>query len=130
MLPVAGREWGVGALAPDLCRFTDEAAVLDALAASGALTNQSWSDPNVRPGVSICADIVSFHEPEVGTLVHEATAVLDGQVGVVLVFKQPGNLTEVRMYGTGEADPGTGGCPLLMKTSLHPGPADNALHDD
>ncbi len=111
MLPVGGREWGVGAVVPDLGQFPDQAALLDALVASGPLENQLLSDPNLRPGVSICADIVRYHEPTVGTLVHEATAVLNGQVGVVLVFKQPGNSTEVRMYGTGEADPDTGAAP-------------------
>lgn len=104
--------------APDLRQFTDQATLMNALVASGPLENQLLSDPKLRPGVSICADIVRFHEPEVGTLVHEANAMLNGQGGVVLVFQRPDGSQEVRMYGTHDADPVTGGCPLLLQSEL------------
>lgn len=129
ILPVGGREWGVGALAPDLGQFTDQKALIDALVASGPLENQLLSDPNLRPGVSICADIVRYHEPRVGTLAHEATAALHGQVGVVLVFEKPGNSKEVHMYRTGEADL-DGACPQLMREPLDPGPTVNPVPPD
>ena len=130
ILPIGGREWGVGAVVPDLGQFTEEATLIDALIASGPLENQLLSDPNLRPGVSICADIVQYHEPTVGTLVHEVNAMLNGQGGVVLVFMQLSGEKEVRMYGTDDLDPTTGLCPLLMQIPLHPGPATNPLLPD
>ena len=107
-----------GVTASDLGQFTDGATLIDALVASGPLDNQLLTDPTLRPGVSICADIVQNHEPTVGTLVHEAIAMLNGQVGVVLVFLRLDGSREVRMYGTGDADPVTGGCPLLLQAPL------------
>ncbi len=118
ILPVGGREVSVGPLAPDLGRFADEDTLIDALVASGPLDNQLTRDPALRPGVSICADIVRFHKPTVGTLVHEATALLHGQRGVVLVFMRPRGTKEVHMYATGRPDPQTGACPLLMQAPL------------
>lgn len=119
ILPVGGREVGVGPLAPDLGQFIDQATVIDALVASGPLDNQLLSDPNLRPGVSICADIARFHEPSVGTLVHVANATLNGQGGVVLVYMQPSGSENVRMYRTVDLDPVTGLCPLLMNAPLN-----------
>ena len=107
-----------GVMPPDLGQFTDEATLIDALIASGPLDNQLLTDPTLRPAVSICADIVRFHEPTGGTLVHEAIAMLNGQGGVLLVFLRADDSKEVRLYGTGDADPVTGGCPLLLKASL------------
>ncbi len=130
ILPIGGREWGVGAVAPDLGQFTEETSLIDALIASGPLENQLLSDPNLRPGVSICADIVQYHEPTVGTLVHEVNTMLNGRGGVVLVFEQFSGEKEVRMYGTDDLDPKTGLCPLLMQIPLHPGPATNPLLPD
>jgi hypothetical protein len=130
ILPIGGREWGVGAVVPDLGQFTDQATLIDALIASGPLENQLLSDGNLRPGVSICADIVRYHEPTVGTLVHEANAVLNGQGGVVLVFMQPRGGKEVHMYGTDDVDPMYGGCLLLLREPLQPGPATNPLLPD
>jgi hypothetical protein len=51
---------------------------------------------------------------------HEAIATLDGQTGVVLVFERADGGREVRMYGTGDADPATGGCPLWFQAPLQP----------
>ena len=119
ILPVGGPELGVGPLAPDLGQFTDQATLIDALIASGPSDNQLSSDPDLRPGVSICADIVRYHEPTVGTLLHVANAMLNGQAGVVLVFIQPSGEKEMRMYGTDEYDPHTG-CPLLIREPVPP----------
>lgn len=107
-----------GVPSPDLGLVGDEAALVAALVASGPLDNQLLSDAGMRPSVSICADIVQHHEPTVGTLVHQALATFNGQVGVVLVFERPGGAREVRLYGTGDADPVTGGCPLLLQAPL------------
>lgn len=118
--PIAASEGPAlpGVMPPDLGQFTDEATLIDALIASGPLDNQLLTDSALRPGVSICADIAHFHEPTVGTLVHEAGAMLNGQGGVLLVFLRTDGSSEVRMYGTGDADPVTGGCPLLLQAVL------------
>lgn len=119
ILPVGGREVGVGPVAPDLGRFTDEATLIDALVASGPLVNRLLSDPNLRPGVSICAAIVRFHELSKGTLVHVANATLNGRRGVVLVYKRTDGSEIVLMYGTVDLTRGAGLCPLLMNALLN-----------
>ena len=102
---------------PNLGDFTDQVSLIDALVASAGLQEQDGSDTGIR-GSSICADIVRYNEPDVGTLVYEAIATLSGEVGVVFVFARPDDSREVRMYGTGDADPATGGCPLRFESAL------------
>ena len=103
---------------PDLGQFTGQAALIAALIASGPLDNQLPEATDGRMSHSICADIVRYNEPSVGNLVHETIAKLDGQTGVVLVFEHADGGREVRMYGTGDADPVTGGCPLWFQAPL------------
>jgi hypothetical protein len=105
---------------PDLGVFADQGALVAALVASGPLDNEK-ADAVAQgraPNQSICASIVETTEPTVGTVVHQALAMIDGQTGVVLVFERSDGSQEVRMYGTGEADPVTGGCPLWFKAPL------------
>jgi hypothetical protein len=104
---------------PNLGQFTDQAALIAALVASGPLDNQL--PENTAGGLasrSICADIAQFNDPSAGQVVHQAIATLNGQTGVVLVFAGPDGEREVRMYGTGDADPATGGCPLWFQAPL------------
>jgi hypothetical protein len=82
------------------------------------LDNQVSTDAAVRPGVSVCADIARQQEPTLGTVVHEARATLSGQGGVVLVFMRPDGSGEVRLYATGDADPLTGGCSMMLQVPL------------
>lgn len=107
---------------PDLGAFTDQAALVAALLASGPLDDEQADAvaQDRAPNQSICASIVESTEPSAGILVHQATATLDGETGVVLVFEQPSGGIEVRMYGTHDADPATGGCPLRFESELSP----------
>jgi hypothetical protein len=104
---------------PDLGQFTDQVALIDALISSGPLDNKvgEYTEGHVVSH-SICADIVQHNEPSAGKLDHEAIATLNGQTGVVLVFERADGEREVRMYGTGDADPVTGGCPLWFQAPL------------
>jgi len=70
------------------------------------------------PGLSICASIVRTTEPSAGTVIHQALASLNGQVGVVLILQRDDGKRQARLYGTGEADPATGGCPLWISTPI------------
>jgi hypothetical protein len=104
---------------PDLGQFTDQASVIQALLSSGPLDNRlaETTEGSVLSH-SICADIVQHNEPSAGKLDHEAIATLNGQTGVVLVLERADGGREVRMYGTGDADPVTGGCPLWFQAPL------------
>jgi hypothetical protein len=107
-------------LPPDLGSFTSADALTAALRASGPLDNES--DASVRqgtaPGLSICVPILRHNEPGAGTVIHEALAGLGADRGVVLVLRRPDGAEEARLYSTGEADPVTGGCRLLIKQEL------------
>jgi hypothetical protein len=105
---------------PDLGVFSDQGALVAALLASGPLDNEK-ADAVAQgraPNQSICASIVETTEPTAGAVIHQALATMDGQTGVVLVFERADGSDEVRMYGTGDADPVTGGCPLRFKALL------------
>ena len=105
---------------PELGTFTNQAALVAALLATGSLDNEgpdAVADGRA-PNESICAAIVKSNEADAGALAHQATASFNGQGGVVLVFQRPNGGREVRMYSTGDADPTTGGCRLLFKAEL------------
>jgi hypothetical protein len=105
---------------PDLGVVSDPDTLIAALVASGPLDNEQADAvaSGRAPNESICASIVETNEPTAGTVVHQADATLNGQTGVVLVFERSDGGREVRMYGTHEADPVTGGCPLLIEAPL------------
>ena len=96
---------------PDLGVVTDAPSLVAALTASGVIDNLTDSavQEGRPPDVSICTNIVQNNEPGAGVVVHHALATLDGLVGVVIVLERTDGSREVRMYGTGDADPVTGG---------------------
>ena len=103
----------------DLGFFADQDSLLRALQTSGSTSPLDNEDVAAvaegrAPSESICADILRNNEPGAGTIVHQATAALNGEGGVVFVLRHPDESLTVRMYSTGDADPVTGGCRLLF----------------
>jgi hypothetical protein len=103
----------------DLGSFADQDSLLRALQTIGSTSPLDNEDVAAvaegrAPAESICADILRNNEPGAGTIVHQATAALNGDGGVVFVLRHPDESLTVRMYSTGEADPVTGGCRLLF----------------
>ena len=88
--------------------------------ASGPLDNESDSSvgAGAAPGLSICVAILRHNEPTAGTVVHQAMAGLGADRGMLLVLRRPDGSEEARLYSTGDADPVTGGCRLLLRQEL------------
>jgi hypothetical protein len=105
---------------PDLGEFANIESLVAALQAFGRLDNEEPTAvaEGVAPGLSICADIVMNNEPSAGTVIFQGLATFQGITGVVLVLRDPSNSSEVRMYSVHDADPVTGGCPLLASQRL------------
>jgi hypothetical protein len=105
---------------PDLGVVTDAPSLVAALTASGPLDNETEQavDASSAPALSICASIVQTSEPSAGAVVHQALAKLNGMIGVVVVLQRDDGQREARLYGTGAADPTTGGCPLWITTPI------------
>jgi hypothetical protein len=103
----------------DLGTFADQDSLLRALQTIGATSALDNEDVAAvaegrAPAESICADIMSNNEPGAGTIIHQVSATLNGDGGVVFVLRHPDESLTVRMYSTGDADPVTGGCRLLF----------------
>lgn len=105
---------------PDIGTVTDGPSLVAALVASGPLDNQTAAAAagGPPPDPSICAQIVVTNEPTAGTVVHQAVASRDGIYGVVLVLQRSDGTRQARMYGVGDADPVSGGCPLWITADM------------
>jgi hypothetical protein len=110
-------------LSPQIGEFSDVESLVAALGAFGPLDNEEPTAiaEGVAPSLSICADIVMNNEPSAGTVVFQGLAFLQGISGVVLVLRSPTDSLEMRMYGVHDADPVTGGCPLLASATIAAG---------
>lgn len=84
-----------GIPSPDLGTVTNGESLVAALLASGPADNETPTAVLAKrsPDVSICASTVASNEPTAGTLVHQASAVLDDSYGVVLVFQRTDGVT-------------------------------------
>lgn len=103
----------------DIGSFADQDSLLRALQTIGSTSPLDNEDVAAvaegrSPPESICADIMRNNEPGAGTIIHQVSAALNGEPGVVFALRQPDERLTVRMYSTGEADPVTGGCRLLF----------------
>ena len=103
----------------DIGSFADQDSLLRALQTIGSTSPPDNEDVAAvaegrAPPESICADILRNNEPGAGTIIHEVSAALNGEGGIVFVLRQPDERLTVRMYSTGDADPVTGGCRLLF----------------
>ena len=103
----------------DIGFFIDQDSLLRALQTIGSTSPLDNEDVAAvaegrAPPESICADILRNNEPGAGTIIHQVSAALNGEGGVVFVLRQPDESLTVRMYSTGDADPVTGGCRLLF----------------
>jgi hypothetical protein len=103
----------------DIGSFPDQDSLLRALQTIGSTSPLDNEDVAAvaegrAPPESICADILRNNEPGAGTIIHEVSAALNGEGGVVFVLRHPNESLTARMYSTGDADPVTGGCRLLF----------------
>lgn len=105
---------------PDLGAISDASSLIAALVSAGPFDNETA--PAVAegraPSLSICDAVMNGADASMGVLVHQAIATGDGSYGVVFVILRSDGSREVRMYGTGEADPATGGCPLWLQADM------------
>lgn len=105
-----------GVETPDLGVFPAGADLVEHVRGLGTLDNETDAAKSEgrAPGLSICAALLNESE----VLAHQATAQIGDQSGVVLIIQQTDGSRLLRLVGTGQADPVTGGCPLLFEAEL------------